>query len=121
MTTLKTSFLCAAISAASLTAFSPGAALAGPPRELRSVTVSYADLDLSKQAGVAALYRRIEAAANRVCGSKPAHDVKQIYAQVNCVHNAVANAVADVDVRQLAALHEQQLRFTMRLAQATKR
>jgi UrcA family protein len=118
MTPLKTSFF-VAISAASLTALSPGAANAGPPRELRSITVSYADLDLSKQTGVAVLYRRIEAAANRVCGPKPALDIKQIYAQVDCVQSAVANAVGEVNVRQLAALHERRMHLaaeTMRNA-----
>ena len=117
MITLKSSFLGVAMSAAALTALVSAAAQAGPPRELRSITVSYADLDLSKQTGVAVLYRRIEAAANRVCGSKPALDVKQIYAQVDCVQGAVANAVGEVNVRQLAALHERR----MQLAAGTMR
>jgi UrcA family protein len=96
-------------------------AQAAPPREIRSVTVSYADLDLSKQTGVAALYGRIEAAANRVCGSKPALDIRTFFAQRNCVQIAVANAVAEVDVRQLATLHERQMRVTAGLAPAAKR
>ena len=61
MTTFRASFACLAISAASITALAPGAVQGAEWNEVRSVTVSYADLDLSKQAGVAALYRRIEA------------------------------------------------------------
>jgi UrcA family protein len=41
------------------------------PDEIRhSTAVHYADLNLNKTAGVAALYRRITAAASRVCGQQ---------------------------------------------------
>lgn len=121
MTTFKSTFVCLAINAAALTVLAPGAAQGAGPTEIRSVIVSYDDLDLSKEAGVAALYRRIEAAANRVCGPKPTHDLRQFYAQRNCYENAVANAVGEVKVRQLAALHEQKMQQAAAVVRTTSR
>jgi UrcA family protein len=98
--------VCLALSAAPISVLLSGNAQGAESSDgVRSVTVNDADLNLSNQAGVATLYRRIQAAANSVCGPKPTRDVRAIYARRNCYGNAVANAVADVDIRQLAALH----------------
>ena len=45
-----------------------GQALAGSTDDPPTVTVSFADLDLSKPAGAETLYQRIQAAARTVCG-----------------------------------------------------
>ena len=74
---------------------------------VKSLAVSYADLDLSKSAGAQTLYKRIKKAARRVCGPvdnytflTPAKTFRQCYEQ------AIADAVAQVDRPSLTALHQ---------------
>lgn len=71
------------------------------------VKVSYRDLNLSHQEGVAALYKRIKHASKQVCGHRP--DIMDLHrsAQYNaCRNDAVERAVADVGHPGLAALHQ---------------
>jgi UrcA family protein len=72
--------------------------------DVHSQTVKFADLNLSTPAGVEALYRRIHAAAQRVCGyeatSAYGRDIWQ-----NCVRPTVDATVAKVNNPQLTALH----------------
>jgi UrcA family protein len=76
---------------------------------VRSVTVSFADLDLSKAAGAQALYKRIKFAARRVCGSQGGYTyLASQSAWRKCYDTAVANAVADVDRPSLTALYKQE-------------
>jgi UrcA family protein len=73
------------------------------------VTVSYADLDLSKTAGAQTLYKRIKAAAARVCGSHGRYttlEPRKVWR--NCFDTAVANAVAQIDRPTLTALHREE-------------
>jgi UrcA family protein len=75
---------------------------------VRSVTVSFADLDLSKAAGAQALYKRIKVAARRVCGSQGSYMYlasRSVWRK--CYDTAVAEAVADVDRPSLTALYKQ--------------
>jgi UrcA family protein len=72
----------------------------------RSTTVHYADLNLNHPAGVAALYRRITVAANRLCGQRTL--TGSFYAvpdYTRCCDKAVASAVARVDLPQLSAYY----------------
>jgi UrcA family protein len=66
------------------------------------LTVQFADLDLSKDAGAATLFNRLKGAASRVCsahsGGTTLRD-KQQYAA--CVEFALSNAVARVDRPEL--------------------
>lgn len=82
--------LCAAASiiAASLTVI-PTVASA---QEARSVQVSYADLDLSNAGGEAALARRIDRAAQFVCGEGTVHPGLDV---ATAVRQCRATAVAD--------------------------
>lgn len=68
----------------------------------KSLTVQFADLDLSKDAGAATLFNRLKGAASRVCsahsGGTTLRD-KQHYAA--CVEFALSNAVARVDRPEL--------------------
>jgi len=68
----------------------------------KSLTVQFADLDLSKDAGLATLFDRIKGAAERVCsahsGGTTLRD-KQQYAA--CVEFALSNAIARVDRPEL--------------------
>lgn len=70
-----------------------------------STVVKFGDLNLQNPAGVEALYRRIQGAANRVCGD--ARDIKVLndIARRECVETAVAKAVRDVNNRNLTALY----------------
>ena len=78
---------------------------------VKQVSVSYADLDLSKSAGAQTLYKRIKAAARRVCGPvdnytfvTPSKSFRQ------CYEKAIADAVGQVDRPSLTALHREETR-----------
>jgi UrcA family protein len=68
----------------------------------KSLTVQFADLDLSKDAGAATLFNRIKGAAQSVCsthsGGTTLRDKQQHAA---CVEFALSNAVARVDRPEL--------------------
>ena len=68
----------------------------------KSLTVQFADLDLSKDAGAATLFNRIKGAAKRVCSTHSDGTTlreKQKYAA--CIEFALSNAVARVDRPEL--------------------
>jgi len=69
-----------------------------------SVTVHYSDLNLSSEAGNAALYARLEAAAREVCGTSDIRDLGQLASVQACQKNAIAHAVHEVHSTQLAAV-----------------
>jgi UrcA family protein len=76
---------------------------------LPQVTVSYADLDLSKPAGAQTLYKRIKSAASRVCGAGGRYThLEGRKAWRNCYDTAIANAVAQIDRPTLTALHREE-------------
>jgi UrcA family protein len=52
-------------------------------------TVRYADLDLSTQAGVAALHNRIHQAAEQVCGDPSSRQLGEAVAAKTCIARAV--------------------------------
>ncbi len=67
-------------------------------------TVSYADLDLGRDAGARALLVRLNGAAKRVCGPAPeSHEPKGPFKK--CVDRAVDHAVAEVNRPTVNALH----------------
>ena len=69
---------------------------AGPTDDAYSVTVKFADLDLTREAGIATLYVRIKGAARRVCDQQASDQlVHQPYPV--CVKRAVSTAVARID------------------------
>jgi UrcA family protein len=73
----------------------------------QSVTVSYADLDLSNTAGAKTLYGRIRMAARRVCTV----DGESPYAFQNldkqrCIRSAIDQAIIKVGSPVLVAMHE---------------
>ena len=72
--------------------------------DVPSVTVRYADLDLSTSAGANALYRRIQAAAKQVCSS-PGTDPIEQFAWRSCYSSAVGDAVRKVNSPLLIAVH----------------
>lgn len=72
--------------------------------DLPTVTVRYADLDLSSPAGANALYGRIQAAARQVCGY-PGTDLIEQSSWRSCYRSAVGNAVRKVNSPLLIAVH----------------
>ena len=60
-----------AIASAALVSLVAGHAFAQPDPDVRHVSVSYADLDLSRASGRTVLEQRIERAIDRVCPGRP--------------------------------------------------
>jgi UrcA family protein len=70
---------------------------ADEPTVIPTVTVSYADLNLSDAAGVRLLYQRIVAAAQRVCGPEVNNtDPNPVTPRERCIAEAVSRAVNNV-------------------------
>lgn len=75
-------------------------------RQIHSTTVSYGDLDLSRQAGIKTLYSRLRAAADQVCA--PEADGRNLDMHDDwkkCVRNAMDNAVAGINNPALTQAH----------------
>lgn len=68
----------------------------------RSETVKFADLDVSTQAGVEALYGRIHAAARRVC-QQPAGEQAAV---TPCMKKAESDAIGKVNAPLLTAFYQ---------------
>lgn len=67
--------------------------------------VHFADLDLAKPAGIAALYGRLQGAAKRVCAPLEGKDLRSAKAYQQCVTDAVTQAVAEVAQPNLSAYY----------------
>lgn len=83
------------IAAVAATAAFPAVAIAQSPR---SVTVAYADLDLSSPTGIAMLESRIEGAARRVCGQRSSPGVAEWNDHRNCLRDTRAAARTQAQV-----------------------
>ena len=90
-----------AIVLASLTA----PAVAGDSSEIPHRVVKFADLDLTRGAGVAALYARIQWAARQVCEPMIARDLPSEMRARACAAQALDRAVTDVNAPQLTSYH----------------
>jgi UrcA family protein len=73
----------------------------------KSMTVSYAGLDLSDPAAMHTLYGRLKVAARIVCGGdiSGVREVQRIFAHKACVSDALEAAVRSIDNADLTALH----------------
>jgi UrcA family protein len=72
-----------------------------------SATVSYADLDLTTQAGQRSLYYRIDTAAEQVCGSSDLRvvgDVRRAEQNRSCARHARDRALSSVHAGGLAVV-----------------
>ena len=76
---------------------------AGPNAEPAKRVVNFADLDLSRDAGVAALYSRITSAAREVC--RPLDFWTERTRSFDCRYEAVARAIADVNSPALTSYY----------------
>jgi len=78
--------------------------------------VSYAELDLSKDAGVRALYARVRRAARSVCDGARVGPRQMRARTAACIDQAIQRAVDDIDVAALTA-YDSQRRGARRLAE----
>ncbi len=73
------------------------------------VRVSYADLNLSTEAGLVTLYKRIKGAANRACGPRysyrDAGSFQQLRDNKQCYNDVLSKFVAKVNNARLDKIH----------------
>lgn len=93
------------------------AAAAVEPGEVATRRVNFADLDLTRSAGVAVLYARIKSAAGEVCEPVNARALESVERSHRCTEQAIARAVADVNAPALTSYYLAKTRQTITLAQ----
>jgi len=74
----------------------------------KKIHVSYADLNLKNDEGVAVLYRRLQKASEWVCGASNHNSkvsLKQTREARACVNNVLTRSVAKVGNQKLTAVH----------------
>jgi UrcA family protein len=81
------------------------AAAGAPGDEPAKRTVKFADLDLSEAAGVAALYVRIQRAAQEVCEPLISRDLHSIAISKRCAEQTIAHTVVEVNAPLLTSYH----------------
>ena len=92
--------------AGGITAHADDGARASPHQiETRSVKVRYADLDLTQDAGIRALYQRLRLAARQACGSADSRLLADLRNWQRCFDAALGTAVQRLDHERLTALH----------------
>jgi UrcA family protein len=79
---------------------------AAPSNDVRTETVRFADLDLTRPAGAHELYRRIQQAARDVCEPYRLGDIMRSYRL--CLSSTIARAVAEVGAPLLTEHHQSQ-------------
>jgi len=99
---LRSLLVNALIGGAAVVAFT-GLAVAGPD-DVPRVVVKYGDLDTQNGKGAEELYRRIKAAADKVCSHVEADRFFAYYAKKACVDDAIDRAVAQVGNPLVTAL-----------------
>lgn len=96
------------VSALSAVAASQPAAAASA-ENIHSQVVSYHDLNLKSDQGIAQLNQRVRSALNQVCGQADVRDLKGRGAVLACRKTAMARTDADVQLAVAAARGDQQL------------
>lgn len=89
----------------------PAIASAAPENGIKgkSVKVSYADLNLQKEAGAKVLYRRLQQASKQACGVESlqvAGSVSAVAQMNQCYRETLTAAVKNVDSAELTKIHE---------------
>lgn len=75
----------------------------------KSEKISYADLNVTKDADAQQLYRRLQKASKRVCGVESlqvARSIRAVSSAKRCYRSALDSAVAKVDNDTLSKIHE---------------
>lgn len=73
--------------------------------EVAMAVVKFGDLDVDTPTGASALYWRIHAAANRVCGVDE-HSPLPSWPRVRCAQDAEARAVGQLNISRLTAFYQ---------------
>lgn len=108
MTNTRTPFsLRRVVAPALLLAIAATAMPAGAADAPLSITVKYDDLNIAHQAGVKALYSRIQVAARTVCEPLSTLPHLQSPAWGRCYSDAVSNAIQSVAQPALSSLYEE--------------
>jgi UrcA family protein len=105
---LKPTIVLGGLAAAALLMASPRLRAENAPvvRVARSTNVYFGDLNLNKPGDVAALYKRIRVAADRVCGSRAFTGLYYTYTEYrSCVADATQQAVGEVHRSALTHLY----------------
>lgn len=89
----------------------PVAAVASGGSEItgKSEKVSYADLNVEKEAGAKQLYRRLQHASKRVCGVDSltiVGSLREMSRAKSCYKNSLDSAVAEIDSEALTEIHQ---------------
>ena len=74
-------------------------------REIPTVRVQYGDLDLTADAGVRALYQRLQVAAKQACRSFEGREIVRSTDHRSCYNRALSAAVTKVNLEMLSVLH----------------
>jgi UrcA family protein len=83
-----------------------GTSLADGSGDVRQTTVKYGDLNIGNADGARALYKRIEAAARRVC-APPDNSLAYMSETDKCIHKSIADAVTTVNQPLLYAAYNE--------------
>lgn len=100
------------ITAAAIFAISaPAAASLGTDKALEnsSVRVSYADLNIEKEAGAQTLYNRLQQASKRACGVRSYRNAGSIAVKTHmqrCYRETLAASIKKIDSEELTKIHE---------------
>ena len=73
-------------------------------------TVSYSDLDLTSEAGLVTLYKRLQYASNAVCGPRilrRAGSLRQWMQNKHCYRDVLSNSVTKFNSTKLVRIHEE--------------
>lgn len=79
-------------------------AAAAPLDDAPAIVVKYDALSLSTEPGIRALYRRLEAAAHRVCDVESSRDLTSTTVAKNCREAALDRAVRQINNPRLAEI-----------------
>lgn len=102
----RKSILTAALCVVCSSAMLANATIEGSRNETK---VSFSHLDLSRPAGQQALYKSLQRAAHKVCGSNRVyltHSLKMSHHNQRCYEETLSSAVDRIGNRGLAMLHE---------------
>jgi len=97
------------VATVAVVAFSLPAIASADELQGRTEKVTFSDLNVEKEAGAHALYRRLQQASKRVCGvesMKNAGGIRQISDQQRCYRDTLDAAVAKIDNATLTQIHE---------------
>jgi|GEM_PF-874536 len=106
--------VCLVLAAASLAAMSALPSAHAEDGEPQSVSVHYSVQATSTEAGAQKLYRQLQAASRAVCQPYQSRELARLSLYNTCYQQALANAVANVNLAALRAVHNE--RNTVRVA-----